>query len=110
MYYDRHIFCCLNERPEGHERGSCARGGAEGLQNYLKARLKEVAMTNPGVMGRVRANKAGCLDRCELGPVLVIYPEGAWYRVQNKTDVDEIIETHLLRGQPVARLLLSDDQ
>ncbi len=66
MYYRVHVFCCVNERPEGHARGSCASRGSPGLRNYLKARVKELGLDD------VRINAAGCLDRCELGPVMVI--------------------------------------
>lgn len=99
-YYTAHVFACVNERPEGHKRGSCKARGAEPLRNYMKARAKELGLAD------VRINQAGCLDRCELGPVIVIYPEGIWYRAGSTADVDEILETHLRRGERVARLLL----
>jgi len=70
----------------------------------MKARVKEL-----GVEG-VRVNIAGCLDRCELGPTMVIYPEGTWYNYQSMADVDEIIERHLIAGQRVERLRLLPDQ
>jgi len=59
-----------------------------------------------GLTGDVRINAAGCLDRCELGPVLVIYPEGVWYSVQSEADVEEILQTHLVQGGRVERLML----
>lgn len=100
QFYQAHIFCCTNERPPGHPRGSCKGRGADPLRNYLKARVKEEGIPE------ARVNGAACMDRCELGPVLVIYPEGAWYTYQNEADVDEIVEQHLKKGQPVTRLLL----
>ncbi|GAB5388730.1 MAG: NAD(P)H-dependent oxidoreductase subunit E [Alphaproteobacteria bacterium] len=103
-YYDLHIFGCINERPEGHERGSCARQGALKLVNYLKARAKE-----KGVSG-IRVNKSMCLDRCELGPVFVIYPEGIWYHANSTQDMDQILDQHIIGGQPVKRLMLTPDQ
>jgi len=103
-FYKTHIFCCTNERPPGHKRGCCKEKGAEDLRNYLKARVKE-----EGIEG-ARVNNAGCLDRCELGPTIVIYPEGAWYTCATRADVDEIVESHLKKGVPVARLLLKNDQ
>jgi (2Fe-2S) ferredoxin len=103
-YYKAHVFCCTNERPPGHPRGSCKAKGAEPLRNYMKARMKE-----EGIEG-ARVNNAGCLDRCELGPTLVIYPEGVWYTYASKADVDEIIERHFKKGERVERLLLTDDQ
>lgn len=103
-YYKAHIFCCTNERPPGHKRGCCKGKGAESLRNYMKSRVKECGVAE------ARVNVSGCLDRCELGPVLVIYPEGTWYTYASTADVDEIVERHLLRGEKVARLLLADDQ
>jgi (2Fe-2S) ferredoxin len=99
-YYTAHVFACVNERPEGHKRGSCKARGAEPLRNYMKARAKELGLAD------VRINQSGCLDRCELGPVIVIYPEGIWYRAGSTADIDEILETHLRRGERVTRLLL----
>lgn len=103
-YYKAHIFCCTNERPPGHARGCCKEKGAEKLRNYMKSRIKEL-----GVDG-ARVNVAGCLDRCELGPVMVIYPEGTWYTYASTDDVDEIITRHLQNGERVERLLLTVDQ
>ncbi len=103
-FYKAHIFCCTNERPAGHKRGSCKEKGAEELRNYMKARVKEL-----GIEGS-RVNVAGCLDRCELGPVMVIYPEGIWYTYKNKDDVEEIIASHLQGGKRVERLILKNDQ
>lgn len=102
-FYDNHVFVCMNERPEGHERGSCARKGAVQLRNYMKARVKELGIE------KTRINQAGCLDRCELGPTLVVYPEGIWYRAENAEDIDEIISEHLQNGRPVERLMLHPD-
>lgn len=103
-HYTAHVFCCTNQRPDGHRRGSCAARGSEPLRNYMKARAKELGI--PGV----RINTAGCLDRCELGPVMVIYPEGVWYTYRTQTDVDEILDTHLRKGGRVERLMLDAGQ
>ena len=103
-YYKAHVFCCTNERPPGHERGCCKEKGAEKLRNYMKSRVKELGLEG------VRINNAGCLDRCELGPALVIYPEGVWYTYATTADVEEIIERHLRKGERVQRLLLTDEQ
>lgn len=105
LYYEAHVFCCTNEREVGHPRGSCkARGGVE-LREYMKARAKDL-----GLKGRVRINSAGCLDRCELGPCVVIYPEGIWYGYHTKADVDEILNRHIIKGETVERLVLDKDQ
>lgn len=99
-YYRLHVFVCTNRRPDNHPRGSCAAKGSEQLRDYLKARAKELGL------GDVRINSAGCLDRCELGPTLVVYPEGVWYHYRTSEDLDEILETHLVRGGRVERLML----
>jgi len=104
MFYKAHVFCCTNERPAGHARGCCKEKGAEKLRNYMKARVKELGLEG------VRVNNAGCLDRCELGPAFVIYPEGVWYSPKTVEDAEEIIQTHLLGGERVARLALEDGQ
>jgi (2Fe-2S) ferredoxin len=104
MFYQSHIFCCTNRRPDGHKRGSCAASGSEQLRNYMKDRAKEL-----GIKGS-RVNSAGCLDRCELGPVFVIYPEGIWYTAKTKEDVDAILERHVMKGEIVKHLQLHDDQ
>jgi len=103
-YYERHVFMCTNERSPGHPRGCCKAGGAEALRNYMKNRAKELGLA------RTRVNIAGCLDRCELGPTMVIYPEGVWYTVASKADVEEILRVHLVGGGRVERLLLQTDQ
>lgn len=104
FYYKAHVFCCTNERPPDHPRGCCKAKGAEKLRNYMKSRVKEL-----GIEG-VRVNNAGCLDRCELGPTMVIYPEGVWYTYNSEADVNEIIERHLKKGERVERLLLAPGQ
>lgn len=101
-FYDAHLFLCTNERPEGHPRGSCAARGSVKLRDYMKARAKEFGLAERNV----RTQQAGCLDRCELGPVLVIYPEGVWYTVRTKDDIDEVLLTHVRDGGRVERLML----
>lgn len=103
-YYRRHVFCCTNERPPGHPRGCCANKGAVKLRDYMKARAKEMGLKD------VRINSSGCLDRCELGPTVVIYPEGIWYRYDTPADVDEILAVHVKGGGRVERLMLLPDQ
>lgn len=104
-YFEAHVFCCTNRRPDGHKRGSCAAHGSEKLRDYMKVRAREL-----GLDGRVRINAAGCLDRCELGPTLVVYPEGVWYVYQTTEDVDAILQTHLVEGGRVERLMLTPEQ
>ena len=99
-YYEAHVFCCTNRRPAGHPRGCCAERGAEELRDHMKSRAKQLGLKN------VRVNSAGCLDRCELGPTVVIYPEGVWYTYSTKEDIDEVLQTHLVEGRRVERLML----
>jgi (2Fe-2S) ferredoxin len=100
LFFDVHVFVCCNRRPDGHPRGSCAEKGSEKLRDYMKARAKELGIP------RIRINSAGCLDRCELGPCAVIYPEGVWYRLASPADVDAVLERHVLAGERVESLLL----
>ncbi len=99
-YYAAHVFCCTNRRPAGHPRGCCAEKGAEALRDYMKGKAKDLGLKN------VRINNAGCLDRCELGPTMVIYPEGVWYSIASEADIDEVLDTHMLKGGRVERLML----
>jgi len=99
-YYEAHVFCCTNRRADGHPRGSCAERGGEALRDYMKSKAKALGLKN------VRINSAGCLDRCELGPTMVIYPEGVWYSVSTREEIDEVLEKHLVEGGRVERLML----
>ncbi|HET9180871.1 MAG TPA: (2Fe-2S) ferredoxin domain-containing protein [Candidatus Angelobacter sp.] len=101
--FEKHIFVCTNQRPEGHAKGSCNPTASGELHQLFKA-----ALAKRGLKGRVRANKSGCLDQCEHGPTVVIYPEAVWYGGVTAADVDEIIDSHIAGGQPVARLMIPD--
>ena len=103
-YYARHIFFCLNERKNGEN--SCAQHNAQAGFDHCKARVKQEGLAGAG---RVRVNKAGCLDRCAGGPVAVVYPEAVWYSFVDTDDIDEIVESHLKNGQVVERLRLPPD-
>ncbi|MGZ3253769.1 MAG: (2Fe-2S) ferredoxin domain-containing protein [Burkholderiaceae bacterium] len=98
-YYEQHVFFCLNQRDVG--RPCCFKKGAQVAQEHAKQRIKELDLSGPG---KIRINKAGCLDRCEEGPVLVVYPEGTWYTYVDTQDIDEIIDEHLIGGKVVERL------
>jgi len=99
MRFQRHVFVCENRRPEGHPRGCCAERGGVALREALKAEVRR-----RGLQGLVRVNAAGCLDACEHGASVVVYPEGVWYGGVTADDVPEIVEAHLLGGRPVERL------
>jgi (2Fe-2S) ferredoxin len=98
-FYQRHIFFCINQRDTGRE--CCADCGSEALASYAKEQVKAMGLAGPG---KVRVNRAGCLDRCSEGPVAVVYPEAVWYRFVDREDIDEIVESHLRDGRPVDRL------
>lgn len=98
-YYERHIFFCLNQRASGED--SCANHQAQEGFDRCKAQVKAAGLAGPG---KVRVNKAGCLDRCAAGPVAVVYPEAVWYSYVDAQDIDEIVESHLKNGQVVERL------
>ena len=102
-YYQRHIFFCLNERPNGE--ACCAQHDAQAAFERCKSQVKAAGLAGPG---QVRVNKAGCLDRCAAGPVAVVYPEAVWYSYVDASDIDEIVESHLKHGQVVQRLLTSE--
>ncbi len=100
-YYERHIFFCTNDRGADSKRPSCNQCGSAQLRDYAKKRMKDLGLTGEG---KVRVNTSGCLDRCEEGPACVVYPEGVWYTYIDESDIDEIIESHLINGKPVERL------
>lgn len=99
-YFERHIFFCCNQRDDP-TRACCADRGAADLRDYAKKRVKKLGLAGPG---HVRVNMAGCLDRCEEGPVAVVYPEGVWYTYVDQADIDEIVDEHLAHGRVVERL------
>lgn len=101
IYFKHHVFFCTNKRPNGE--ACCESHGANDLRAYAKDRVKALGLAGEG---RVRINSAGCLDRCDQGPVLVVYPEGVWYTFVDQEDIDEIVESHLQNGKVVERLKL----
>lgn len=92
LYFDMHVFVCTNRRADGHPKGSCAARGSDALLAYAKLRSKQLGIS------RIRVNAAGCLDRCEHGPCLVIYPEGIWYKVETEADIDLVLQDHVAGG------------
>ena len=102
--FDRHVFICLNERPSGEPRGSCAIRGAAEVHERMKRLLKE-----RGAHREIRANRAGCLDACEHGVTIVVYPDNVWYGRVTVDDVEAIVDEHLLGGRPVERLRIPGD-
>lgn len=98
-YYAQHVFICTNQRDDG--RPCCADRGAIAAQVHFKKRIKGLEMNG---QGKVRVNKSGCLDRCDEGPVMVIYPRGTWYTYVDHHDIDEIVDEHIVKGNIVERL------
>ena len=107
-YYSQHVFFCTNQRepgPDGQTRPCCAAKNASAMRDYTKKKVKSLGLAGEQ---KIRINNAGCLDRCEEGPCLVIYPQGIWYTYVDQEDVDEIISSHLVKGVIVERLRLPD--
>lgn len=98
-HFERHVFFCTNQRTNGEI--CCNDHTAEKIRAYAKEAVKALGEAIPG---KVRINSAGCLGRCKLGPVVVVYPEAIWYTYVDKSDVDEIIDQHLVHGRIVKRL------
>ena len=96
--YALHLFVCENERPSGHPRGCCAGKGSRQVRQHLKDLIDE-----HGKKGKVRANAAGCLDQCELGVTMVVYPEGVWYKGVSVEAAEEIFRSHVLEGVPLEK-------
>ncbi len=99
-----HIFVCGNTRQSGHPRGCCDPEGNEELRALFKAEVKKRRLR-----GQVRANRSGCLDQCEHGPCVVVYPEAVWYGGVTRQDVFPILEEHIIGGRPVERLRIADE-
>ena len=102
--FEKHIFICTNQRTDGNPRGCCNASGDADLHRAFKEKLAE-----RGISGKkVRANKSGCLEQCEVGPTVVVYPDAVWYGGVTPADVDEIIDSHIIGGRPVERLIIPD--
>ena len=102
--FTHHIFVCCNQREPGHSRGCCDPEGGERLRELFKNELKKRKL---GAL--VRANKAGCLDQCERGPTIVIYPQAVWYGNVQPADVPRIVEETVVQGRILDDLLIPDE-
>jgi (2Fe-2S) ferredoxin len=100
-YYKHHVFFCCNQRENGDN--CCNDHGSQQVHGYAKDRVKALGLSG---QGKVRINQSGCLDRCDEGPILVVYPEEVWYTYASRGDIDEIIESHLQNGKIVDRLTI----
>ncbi|HEU0189115.1 MAG TPA: (2Fe-2S) ferredoxin domain-containing protein [Gallionella sp.] len=99
-FYDKHVFFCTNLRADGGD--CCGKHGAQKARDYMKNKVAELGISN--LQNNIRINAAGCMNRCDEGPVIVVYPEGIWYTYMDEKDLDEIIEEHLRHGRVVERL------
>ena len=97
-HFQYHVFFCCNQREAGET--CCNNHGASDMVAYAKDRARALKLD----AARIRINKAGCLGRCDLGPLLVIYPEATWYTYVDECDIDEILTEHLQHGRIVERL------
>ncbi len=98
-FFEKHLFFCTNQKEGGKK--CCQDANASVFMEYTKQRIHDLGLAGAG---KIRVSKSGGLGRCSMGPCLVVYPEGVWYSYQDFGDIDEIIEQHLLKGQPVVRL------
>jgi (2Fe-2S) ferredoxin len=98
--YEHHVFVCSTQRPPGHPRGSCGAAGALPLWDRLGKAIEAQGLTEIGFTA------AGCLGFCKAGPLMVVYPEGVWYRPTTPDDIDEIVEQHFKGGKRVDRLVV----
>jgi (2Fe-2S) ferredoxin len=101
LKYEKHIFICTNQRPDGAPRPSCGEGHGLALVAAFKKAINDKKLDMP-----IRAQRAGCLDLCESGPTVVVYPEGVFYGNVQLEDVQEIVDSHIALGIPVDRLRL----
>jgi (2Fe-2S) ferredoxin len=101
MKYDKHIFICTNQRAPDAARKSCGEAHGLAIVDAFKKKLKALNLPI-----KIRAQKAGCLDICDYGQTIVVYPEGVFYVGVELADVDEIIDEHILNDRPVSRLVL----
>lgn len=99
-HFKRHLFFCTNVRDD-RTRPGCGTFRAQELRDYAKAKVKQLGLSGEG---KVRINSSGCLDRCELGPVCVVYPDAVWYRYFDEGDIDQIIDQHVIGGEVVESL------
>ena len=99
--FDKHVFVCENKREDNHPRKCCSRKNNTNIKAMFKKELEKKQHMN------IRINSAGCLDFCEQGPTVVIYPESIWYSIKNPgKDIPEIVEEHLINGKTVERCLI----
>lgn len=100
LVFQVHAFACMQARPPGHPRGSCAERGAKPLVERLQRRVDAERLAG------VAVTVTGCMGFCQAGPLMVVYPQGLWYAPRTEADIDEIIDSHFKGGQLVERLVV----
>lgn len=101
MHFNKHVFFCTNQKD--NNKKCCATADAQEMWQYAKHKVHSEELTTDN---QVRVSKSGCLGRCEVGPCVVVYPEGVWYTYKDEADIEEIIEEHLKHDKIVPRLLI----
>jgi (2Fe-2S) ferredoxin/predicted O-methyltransferase YrrM len=96
-----HLFVCTQQKPEGVP--SCASKGSAEVLAALEREIQARGLDND-----VQLTTCGCMGLCDEGPVMVVYPEGAWYRRVQPSDAPEIVSQHLREGKPLDRLIWND--
>jgi (2Fe-2S) ferredoxin len=102
---ERYVFVCINRRPDGHPKGSCATSGSEAVHAALKEELGKRGLARTGV----RACTSSCLDVCHLGPTIAVEPDHYMMGPVTIADIPEIVDA-LQNGTRVERLVVPDDQ
>lgn len=101
MKPEKHVFVCMNRRPEGHPKSSCQNNGSGAIFDAFSMQLEQ-----NGLSGKIFLTGTFCMGPCDQGPVVVVYPDGVWYGRVSAQDVPELIESHLKNNMPVERLRL----
>ncbi len=99
-----HVIICTTTRAPGNPRGSC---GEKGSRDLLPAFFSEMEKRN--LFGQILVTESSCLGPCPIGPAMVIYPDGVWYKGVRAEDLGEIFDEHIACGRPVRRLLVPDE-
>jgi (2Fe-2S) ferredoxin len=95
--FSAHVFVCTQQKPEGVP--SCSAAGSTQILQALERELQA-----QGVAGSAQVTTCGCLGLCDEGPMMLVYPQGVWYRRVRPEEVAEIVASHLGAGKPLARL------
>ena len=98
VIFPYHVFCCFQQRPAGHPRGSCATAGGGPLWEALNGQIQGRQLTTVSMVA------TGCLGFCDAGPLMVVYPQGVWYQPKTPEDIDTIVQSHFIEGRIVERL------